>query len=289
MTAYGRAEYHIGDTTFVAEIKSLNNRYRDIILRIPNNFQVFEEEIRSIIASKIRRGRIELSIQMENSSKEVPYNFELNVSMVKSYFNIFKQLGEQFGLEQDIRMDTLCQMKDVILVKPLEIDLEGVRPGFHEAVKQALDSLDEMKIKEGKTIETDFVKRLELLEHRLDEVNKRSSNLVEEYGKRLKEKINRLLVDVAVDESRLAQEVAFLADKTDITEEVVRIGSHLKQFAEYLSMDDALGRRLDFLIQEINREVNTLSAKSSDSVISKLVVETKADLEKLREQVQNVE
>jgi uncharacterized protein (TIGR00255 family) len=180
-------------------------------------------------------------------------------------------------------------MRDVILVKSGEDDVEKVRPGFQEVLRQSLESLDEMRIKEGEAIEADFMKRLELLEQYLNEVDKRAPNVVEEYRKRLEDHVQRVLQDVAVAENRLAQEVSIFAERSDITEEIVRIRSHLKQFREYLAVDDALGRRLDFLIQEINREVNTLSAKASDSVISKVVVEMKAELEKLREQVQNVE
>jgi uncharacterized protein (TIGR00255 family) len=289
MTAYGRGEYQQGDTLFIAEIRSLNNRYRDIILRIPGNIQILEKELKSIISSRIRRGRIEVSVKIENTSEESPYKLELNMPLIKSYFEIFNHLAEQFGLDQNIRIESLCQLKDVILVKPEEVDVEQLKPGLQEVLIQALDSLDMMRITEGEAIETDFLKRLDLLERYAEKVDKRAPGLIDEYRKRLKENINRMLVDVAVDESRLAQEVAFFAERSDITEEIVRIRSHLRQFREYLSADDALGRRLDFLIQEINREVNTTGSKASDSFIAEVVVEMKAELEKLREQVQNVE
>ncbi|MCP4614581.1 MAG: DUF1732 domain-containing protein, partial [Planctomycetes bacterium] len=159
-----------------------------------------------------------------------------------------------------------------------------------EAVlKQALDSLDVMRGMEGTAIEADFKDRLDLLERYTDKVADRVPDVIEEQEKRLKANVRRMVKDVEVDEDRLAREVAFFAEKSDITEEIVRIKSHLKQFREYMLMDDALGRRLDFLIQEINREVNTIGSKGSDSFISKIVVEMKAELEKLREQVQNVE
>ena len=289
MTAYGRGEYQQGDTLFIAEIRSLNNRYRDIILRIPGNVQILEKELKSIISSRIRRGRIEVSIKIENTGEESPYDLELNVPLVNSYFKIFNDLAEQFGLDQKIRIESLCQMKDVILVKPEDVDIEKVKPGLQEVLIQALDSLDMMRVREGEAIEADFVKRLDLLERYVEEIDKRAPTLIEEYRRRLNDNISRMLNDVAVDESRLAQEVAFVAERSDITEEIVRIRSHLKQFREYLSADDALGRRLDFLIQEINREVNTTGSKASDSFIAKVVVEMKAELEKLREQVQNVE
>jgi len=289
MTAYGRGEHRDGNTLFTAELKSLNNRYRDIVLRIPKNFQFLEEEIRAIISSRIRRGRVEVLIQTENSGGEQPYNLELNLPLVGSYFKIFDQLKEKFGIEQEVRIETICQMRDVILFKPEEIDQEKIRLGFREVMGLALDSLDMMRKREGEAIEADLTKRLNLLEQYVNEIRKQTSNLVEEYMKRLKDNINRMLKDVAIDESRIVQEAALFAEKSDITEEIVRIRSHLNQFRRYLSLDDSLGRRLDFLIQEINREVNTLGSKTSDSSISIIVVEMKAELEKLREQIQNVE
>jgi uncharacterized protein (TIGR00255 family) len=289
MTAYGRAEYTLGDTLFISEIKTVNNRYRDTILRIPKNFQVIEKDLRSVISAKIKRGRIEASIQMEESSEETPYTLELNEPLVNSYFKIFNQLAEQFGLDHKIRIESLCQMRDVILFRPETVEVDKLKPGFEEVLRQALNSLDMMRTKEGEAIEADFVMRLDLLEKHVDEVAKRAPDLVEEYRKRLKDNIERMLQGVAMDEARLAQEVALFGEKSDITEEIVRIKSHLKQFREYLSMDDAVGRRLDFLIQEMNREVNTIGSKASDTVISKVVVEMKAEVEKLREQVQNVE
>ena len=289
MTAYGRGEYHLGDTQFIAETRSLNNRHLDIILRIPRNYQVLEKELKDTISSRIRRGRVEVSVHIENNGEESPYSLELNVPLVNSYIKILHQLAEQFDLDKEIQVDSLLQMKDVLLFRPEEVDMDKLRPGFQHVVEQTIDSLDMMRVKEGEAIEADFVKRLDLLEEYVNEVDRRAPIVVEEYRKRLKDRIDHIIEDVALDESRLAQEVAFFAERSDITEEIVRTRSHLKQFREYLLMDDALGRRLDFLIQEINREVNTLSSKASDALISKVVVEMKAELEKLREQVQNVE
>ena len=289
MTAYGRGEVHLGDTRFIAEARSLNNRHLDIILRIPRSYQVLEKELKDTISSKIKRGRIEVSVQIGNNGEESPYSLELNEPLVDSYIKISHQLSEHFGLDKEIQVDTLLQMKDVLLFRPEAVDMDKLRPGFHHVVAQALDSLDMMRVKEGEAIEADFTKRLNLLEAYTNEVDRRTPILAEEYRKRLKDRIDHIIGDVALDESRLAQEVALFAERSDITEEIVRARSHLKQFREYLSMDDVLGRRLDFLIQEINREVNTLSSKASDALISKVVVEMKAELEKLREQVQNIE
>jgi uncharacterized protein (TIGR00255 family) len=289
MTAYGRADYRLGETLFIAEIRSLNNRYRDITLRIPKNYQLLENDLRAIISSKIKRGRVEASIQMEKAGSEDLYDLELNVPLVNSYSKIFNQLAEQFGLDQGVKIDSLCQMKDVIIVKPREVELEEVSPGFQGALRKALDSLELMRTKEGEAIEADFEKRLDLFEQYLNQVEERAPSLAEEYRNRLKENIHRMLGDVNVDQNRLAQEVAIFAERSDITEEIVRIKSHLNQFRDYLMVDDPIGRRLDFLIQEINREVNTLGVKASDSLVSKIVVEMKAELEKLREQAQNLE
>jgi uncharacterized protein (TIGR00255 family) len=289
MTAYGRGEYRLGDTLFVAEIKSLNHRYRDIVFRMPKKFLVLEKDLKSLISSRFRRGRIEVFIETQSEGEDIPYDLAVNVPLAKSYFEIFNQLSEQFGLDQEIQLDALLQMKDVVVAKPAEMDMAQVKNGLHEALSQALDPLEAMRNREGETIEADFQERIALLERYLDDVEKRAPDLVEEHWSRLKDNLDRMLTDVAMDESRLAQEVALFAEKSDITEEIVRTRSHLGQFREYMSLDDAVGRRLDFLIQEINREVNTVGSKTSDSFVARVVVEMKAELEKLREQVQNVE
>jgi uncharacterized protein (TIGR00255 family) len=289
MTAYGRGEHTSKDTRFTVEIKSVNNRYRDIIVRTPKSLQGLEEEIRSQVASKTKRGRIEVFIQMEKGGEEVEYDLELNMPLVKSYLRIFKQLGETFGLDENISLESVCQMRDVILVKPQEVDVEKVQPALRVVLELALDSYDTMRIREGQAIEEDFHKRLQLIEAYLNDIKERAPLSSDGYEKRLKDKIKRMSTDIEIDENRLIQEVAIFSERCDMTEEVVRAMSHLKQFRHYMDMEDAIGRRLDFLLQEINREVNTLSSKAQESSISAKAVEIKAELEKLREQAQNVE
>ncbi len=289
MTAYGRGESTQHDTRFVAEIKSVNNRHRDVILRMPKALQVVEDEIRALIASRIQRGRIEVSIQMEGEGGGAEYELELNLPLAKSYLEVIRELSETCGLEDKISTDYMCQLRDVIQVKTPELDIEGLMPGIEEAMNLALDSHETMRRKEGGVIEGDFLERIQEIERRLDEIEKRAPQVVEEYTNRLRKKINLISTDMEVDENRLAQEVAFFSDRCDITEEVVRARSHLGQFRHYVGEDEAVGRRLDFLIQEINREVNTMSSKASDSSISGEVVEIKGELEKIREQIQNVE
>lgn len=289
MTAYGRGEYEHEDDRFIAEIKSLNNRYRDIVLRTPKEFQSLDNELRSIISSRVRRGRVEVSLKIENGGKAAPYDLELNMPLAHEYFKIFDQLTAQFGIERKISLEAFCQLKDVILARPLQKDIQTVASGFKEVLKNALDSLEEMKMKEGAAIQADFSFRLGLLEEALQRIENRAPELITLYRKRLEEKMEQISKDIAVDEERIFQEITLFADRSDISEELVRLKSHIKQFRDYQTLDDALGRRLEFLIQEMHREANTLSVKASDSSISKIVVEMKTELEKLREQVQNVE
>ena len=289
MTAYGRGEWELDGKVFTCEIRTVNHRYRDIHLRLPKNFQPLEEELKALIAARIGRGRVEASLQVDSGDEQLAYHLELNEALVKSYMNIFEALAQEFGVKKDVSLDTLCQMKDVIIYQPDPPDLDHMRPALYKALEMALDSLDSMRAREGENIEADFRERLDQIENVIQDIERLAPQLVDEYRANLREKITRLLQDVELDEARLAQEVAYFAERSDITEEIVRTKSHLAQFREYLSANEPIGRRLDFLLQEINREVNTLSTKAANATISKMVVEVKGELERLREQAQNVE
>jgi len=289
MTAYGRGESGEGDTRFVAEIKSVNNRYRDVLPRIPKALYSLEDEIKAQVASRIQRGRIEVFLQMEGEDSGAEYDLELNLPLVKSYLEIISELHESFGLENRISTEAVCQLRDVVRMKPRDLDINRLKPGIKESLDLALDSHEAMRVHEGKAIEKDFLERLQIIAARLDAVERRAPGVVEDYALRLRKKINELSQDTEIDENRLIQEVAVFSDRCDITEEVVRTRSHLGQFRHYLDGEEPVGRRLDFLIQEIYREVNTMSSKASDPSISADVVEIKGELEKIREQVQNVE
>jgi uncharacterized protein (TIGR00255 family) len=289
MTAYGKGDCLHDGKRFLVEIKSLNNRYRDVLLRMPKNLQGFEKQLRTLIDKKIGRGRIEVFFQIESTHGAPPYALELNLPLVDAYLKIFEQLSNRSGLKQDIRLETLLKMNDVVNVKTDTDDEEEMGKGLHETLSLGLDSLMEMRQKEGTAIEADLRKRLKRLSGFVDDVRGCTSEIVEAYGIRLKENVERLCQGVEVDGDRIAQEVAVFAERSDITEELVRLGSHIEQFTTYLEMDDVVGRRLDFLIQEMNREVNTLGSKASNGFVSRTVVEMKAELEKLRQQIQNVE
>jgi len=289
MTAYGKGEYLRDGKRFQVELKSLNNRYRDVVLRIPRNLQGFEKELRTLIDSKIRRGRVEIFFQIESSHEAPPYALELNLPLVDVYLKIFEQLSERSGLNQEFRLETLLQMNDVVNIKADTDDEAEMGKALYETLSIGLNSLVDMRRKEGAAIETDLRKRLKRIAGFVNEVRGRTSEIVEAYRVRLTENIGKMCQTLEVDADRIAQEVALFAERSDITEELVRMGSHVEQFSTYLEMDDVVGRRLDFLIQEMNREVNTLGSKASDSFVSRIAVEMKAELEKLREQVQNVE
>jgi uncharacterized protein (TIGR00255 family) len=288
MTAYGRAESVKGNTEFIAEIKSVNSRYREIILRLPQVLQPLEERIKPVICSRLKRGRIEISIQMKENSNNA-LKLELNKPLVKAYLAVFNELNRELGCRQPIDLSAFSQLKDVIIMKQENPDIEKMWPDLKEVIERALLSLDAMRLNEGKIVEKDFLKRLKKIAGYINQISKQSKVTAESYRARLREKIQRLVKDLEVPEDRLVQEVAFMAERSDITEELVRTRSHLEQFRNYMNQDDAIGRRLEFLLQEMNREVNTIGSKAADSFVSQRAVEIKAELEKLREQIQNAE
>jgi len=288
MTGYGRAESSKGALEFSVEIRSGNNRFREIILRLPQSLQPSEDRIRSIVSSRLRRGRIEVSIQIKDNGDK-GLNLELNRPLVRAYTTIFNELNEELGCKQPIDLSFFSQLKDTIIVKQDSVDLERIWPDLKDVLDKALLSLETMRMDEGKALEEDFLVRLNRIKGDIEEIRNRAKVTVEEYRDKLIQKINKLIEGIDIAEDRLMQEVALMADRSDITEELIRVESHLEQFRSYMNQDDVIGRRLDFLLQEINREVNTMASKAADSFVSQLVVDIKAELERLREQIQNVE
>jgi uncharacterized protein (TIGR00255 family) len=289
MTAYGRGEVVSEDRTVTVEIKAVNNRYRDVHLRMPASIQPLEEDIRQLISSRVRRGRLEVFIKVEKKSAEADYEPELNRSLARAYFRIFDELRENFGLDRPPSPEGVCQMKDMIVMRQKEDDLETLRPVVTEALSRALEPFYAMREREGRTLEADFEARLTQIEQDLDVIEKQAPKVVSAYQERLKERVAQLTSGLELEENRLLQEVALFASRCDITEEMVRARSHISQFRKTMAGDGAVGRRLDFLVQEINREVNTTSAKANDALISSRAVEIKGELEKIKEQVQNIE
>jgi uncharacterized protein (TIGR00255 family) len=289
MTGFGRGESARGDRKTTVEIKCVNNRHRDIVIRLPKALQPLEDEIRGRVASRMRRGRIEIVIQMERGNGQLEVALDLNLPLARAYYRILRRLSDELGLDSGIRAEELCQMKDVLSYKPEEVDAQEMGAVLGEAVAEALDTCDAMRLREGRAIEEDLSGRLRVIEEHLEWIGERAPRVVEEHRKKLGDRARLVLNGREIDESRLAQEVVLFADRCDITEELVRARSHVGQFRSSMRLDDAVGRKLDFLVQEIHREVNTLSNKALDAAISARAVEMKAELEKVREQVQNVE
>jgi uncharacterized protein (TIGR00255 family) len=289
MTAFGRGEVEVGDTLINVEIRAVNHRFRDVPMRLPKAVQPLEEALRAQVAEVVGRGRVEIGFQLETRGEQPDMEVELNVPLAQAYVRVFRELQDRFGADPAVRADALCQFRDVIQVRPVERDTESLKKPALEALKEALNAMDRMRVEEGRAIEEDFRRRIRMLRDYMEQIEGRAPLVVEEYGKRLRERISALAGELELDANRLAQEVATFAGRCDITEEIVRSRSHLNQFEQYLALGEPVGRRLEFLLQEMNREANTISSKASDASISATVVEVKGELEKLREQVQNVE
>ena len=294
MTGYGRAEAVLGGRKYVVEIKSLNHRYLELSLRIPANLLPLELEIKKKINEQLIRGRIDVTIRRETysgiSGIEDPRLFEVNLPLVKNYYDLLIQLKDLFNLKEDITLDMMAGLKDVFIpLETLEDEITVLWEGLAGVLSNAIAALIDMRQKEGEVLGQDLKARLYLINEHLDEIDARAPRIVLEYQKRLVERIRELMDGMVIDESRLSQEVAIMAEKSDITEEIVRFRSHIKQFFEMLKSPEAMGRKVDFLIQEMNREVNTIGSKSNDAEVSCHVIEIKSELAKLREQVQNLE
>jgi uncharacterized protein (TIGR00255 family) len=291
MTGYGRAEAILGSRKYVVEIKSLNHRYLELSLRIPANLLSLEMEIKKKINEHLIRGKIDITIRRETySGIEGSRLLEVNLPLVKNYYDLLIQLKDLFNLKEDITLDMMAGLKDVFIpLETLEDEITVLWEGLAGVLSNAIAALIDMRQKEGEVLGQDLKARLYLINEHLDEIDARAPRIVLEYQKRLVERIRELMDGMVIDESRLSQEVAIMAEKSDITEEIVRFGSHIKQFLEMLKSPEAMGRKVDFLIQEMNREVNTIGSKSNDAEVSCHVIEIKSELAKLREQVQNLE
>jgi len=289
MTGFGRGSSGEGAQAVTVEIRSINHRYRDIVMRMPRALQIYEEDVKGLVASRIARGRIELSVSMAGNGQDTSCDIEVNLGLLRSYVRALNKLKEELGISEGLGLSTIVGLRDVLIARPLEPDIEKTKGNLMEAINEALDGLDSMRGSEGKRLETDFVERLSIVEEAVARIKTRTSGAVEDNLRRFRDNLERLLKDTPLDPQRVAQEAAIMVDRMDVSEEIVRARSHLKQFRDYLAMDEPVGRRLDFLLQELHREINTLGVKASDAQVSKAIVEVKAEIEKIREQVQNIE
>ena len=289
MTGYGKGEFEDEFYRFIVEIKSVNHRYNDISVKIPRHISYLEDSIKKAIKERISSGKVDVYVNLEyvmDSSIDV----KIDIPLALSYKNALEELKLELELEDNIRLNNILSVNDIVKTERKEVDENLVKNGLLKSLGIAIENIVEMKEKEGAELKIDMLDKLENISNYLEVIVERSPRVVVEYRDKLKDRINELLdSNIIIDEDRLSSEVAIFADKSSIDEEIVRLKSHIKQFKYILDEDDAIGRKLDFLIQEFNREINTIGSKANDIIISKYVVELKAELEKIREQVQNIE
>ena len=288
MTGYGRGEYKCGGLEITAEIKTVNNRYLDISVKCPKIFTANEELIRSLVREKLTRGHVDLYVSYTDK-RERQKSLYLDLSTARAYVESAKAIKEAFpDLQDDFTVSSLMRQSDVLRQEdPASAD-EQLIAGLTEAVNGALDKLNAMRETEGGKLAVDMLTRVDNIERTVASISERAPLVAEEYKKRLYEKVKAYTESVNPDMGRLLTEVAIFADKSNIDEELTRLGSHIAQFRQ-IAAERLVGRKLDFLVQEFNRESNTICSKSNDLVITKLGLELKNEIEKIREQVQNVE
>lgn len=288
MTGFGRCEVAGNNRKFTVEMKAVNHRYLDVNIKMPKTLNFFESAIRSELRNYVARGKVDVFITYEDCAENtaaVRYNKEV----AQEYLTYLKQMAEDFGLENDIRVSMLSKYPEVLTMEDKGVDEDELWKELQKAVYGAAEMFVESRVAEGRHLRDDLLEKLDGMLKRVDFIEERSPEIVAEYRKRLEEKVRELLGDVTVDESRLLTEVTVFADKVCVDEEIVRLRSHIETTKNTLLEGGAIGRKLDFIAQEMNREANTILSKANDMEISNCAIELKTEIEKVREQIQNVE
>lgn len=288
MTGYGRSE--ISGETFkvTVEIKSVNNRYLDINIKMPRQLNQLESKIRSRLRQYMLRGKVDVFISYEDlteSNMAVKYNDRI----AREYWKYLQQMADEFGIENDVRVSSLSRFPDVLVMEEEPVDPEGIWENLCGALDEAARMFDEARIREGEFLKKDLLSKLDDMENHTAFISEKAPGLVEEYRSSLRQKVEELLDASNIDESRIVQEVTIYADKVCVDEELVRLGSHIDATRRELAKEGSIGRKLDFIAQEMNRESNTILSKSDDLEVSEHAIELKTSVEKIREQVQNIE
>lgn len=289
MTGYGNGIGINNKYKFKVEMKSVNHRYSNISIKMPHHINYLEDHIRKILEKEIKRGSVDLYIHIEYL-EDSAIDLKVDIPLAQSYKESIEKIISELELEDRVHINNIISMPDIFIRQRKDIEKEDILDPLIQAVEEALEGLVDMRAVEGSKLKLDMIAKLDLLNNYIEIVEKKSPLVVEEYRTRLNKNISELLDEaVPLDEERLNNEVAYFADKASIDEELVRLKSHLGQFRDILDEQAPIGRKLDFLIQELNREINTIGSKSNDAVISENVVNMKSELEKIREQVQNIE
>lgn len=288
MTGYGKSEQTIDSLNVTVEIKSVNHRYFEFSARVPREYGFLEEKLKKYCNSLITRGKVECYVSVEDlEEREMEVN--VNKTLAAGYVKALKELSERFGLKDDISAVTLSRYPDVITLHKASEDEERIWNAVKTVAETAVSKFIEMRETEGSKLRGDILSRADYIIECVEFIEGRSPETVREYNEKLKQRMKELLGDAAVDEQRLLNEAAIYADKIAVDEETVRLRSHISQLREFMNSNEAIGRKLDFLVQEINREANTIGSKAQDVDIAKKVIAIKAEVEKIREQVQNIE
>lgn len=288
MTGYGKGSLNIEGREYQVEIKSVNHRYLDINIKMPRTLSYLEETVKKEISEKIKRGKIDVFITFENNSQE-GRNIKINKELAKIYINQLKELAQEENISSNIEVIDIAKFPEILTIKIDEED-EKIKNEIIQATKEATDKIVEMKSIEGQKIAQDLLERIEKIENKIEEISKKSTGLIEEYVVKLEKRIKEILQTEEVDKTRLAQEVVIYADKCSIEEEITRLKSHIYQFKNLIAdNNETIGKKLDFIIQEMNRETNTIGSKANNLEITNGVIDIKTELEDIREQVQNIE
>ena len=288
MTGYGRAVETVNGREFTVELRSVNNRYLDCTVKLPRSLSFAEDAVKQAVKATISRGKVDVFISVRSEGAE-DMTVSLNQAMVAGYLSAMKQMVEQYGIRDDISVSVLSRMPEVFTVDRAEVDETQLQADLMCVAAKALQNYDAMRTAEGKALENDLRSRGDTILALVAQVESGSGQTVMDYRTRLENKLKEVLANTAIDESRILTEAAIFADKVAVDEETVRLRSHLEQMDNMLTTGGPIGRKLDFLLQEMNREANTIGSKCSDVRLARVVVDMKAELEKIREQTQNIE
>ena len=288
MTGYGRGQATVDGTDILVEIKSVNNRYYDFSARLPRMYGYLEEKLKTFMNGSISRGKIEVSVSIYNSGSKSE-EISINLDVANGYINALREANESLGLTDDITLSHVSRFPEVFIVKKIIEDEESVWNNIKPVAEEAVAKFVAMREIEGEKMKEDLSSRLDFILSKVEEVEKLSPATTENYRNRLYQKLKDILSDNNIDEQRILTEAAIFSEKVAVDEETVRLRSHISQFRELLETNEPVGRKLDFLVQEMNRESNTIGSKAQDIAITKIVVDVKSEIEKIREQIQNIE
>lgn len=288
MTGFGRAQKEIDGYVITVELKSVNHRYFEFSSRVPRQYGFLDEKLKSYINGKVSRGKIECYVTIEALNTDTA-DVVVNHTLATAYVNALKEIAETYELKDDFGASTISRFPEVLVVRKSDEDEEKLWGYVQEVCSEAIDKFVAMREVEGSKMKDDLYSRGQFILDCVSYIEERSPQTVKEYNDKLVERVHELLGDVSLDESRILQEVAIYADKVAVAEETVRLRSHIEQLNTFISSDEPVGRKMDFLVQEINRETNTIGSKANDVDIARKVVDIKAEVEKIREQIQNIE